>query len=172
MGRLLPLHKIVELLQRPLSKLQKARRGALASPRRGERHPPPSPTKADAPKVDTAAFLFAPSGRCHCCCRRSRRHCPHHLRHPSSGFLRSTPAAHAFHVKPDCPYSSEPNPGVQPTNQVPIDDSRGEAVLLGQDIGRPTSTLAPNLSTIMISPSPALSPAVGSYAFRKLAPTS
>jgi len=64
-GTTTSLHKIVELLQRPLSKLQKARRGALASPRRGERHPPPSPTKADAPKVDTAAFLFAPSGRCH-----------------------------------------------------------------------------------------------------------
>jgi len=36
---------------------------------------------------------------------------------------------------------------VQSTNQVPIDDSHEEAVLLGQDISRPMSTLASELVT-------------------------
>ena len=133
----LSLHKIVEPLQRPLSELQKARRDVLASPRSEASVTLRLRQRSQSRFLicpfwsPTAAFLFAPSGRpfwsmplASHCCRRSRRHCPHHLRHPSSGFLRSTPAAHAFHVKPDCPYSSEPYPGVQPTNQVPIDDSR------------------------------------------------
>ena len=75
--------------------------------------------------------------------RRNWYLCPQpHLRHPSSRFNRSTSPVHVFRVKPDYPDNTtfrtmhrECSERGKSSNQVPIDDSREEAVLKEQDMG-------------------------------------